>query len=154
MKVLIFRQFIRISLITITGMIFLITISGCTSTEVIVRTGPDIKDSKHDLPPHQKKGPPPWAPAHGYRAKHHYRYYPAAQVYYNTNRSSYIYYNNGRWEISVSLPDRIKINIHDFVTLEMDTDKPHKYHTEVAKKYPPGKAKKKKKNKGKGKNKW
>src|SRR5210317_1907969 len=26
---------------------------------------------------HKKSGPPPHAPAHGYRAKHHYRYYPS-----------------------------------------------------------------------------
>ncbi len=129
------------------------TTNGCKSTEVIFRTGPDVKSSKQDRPPSQKKGPPPWAPAHGYRAKYRYRYYPDSQVYYNENQGSYIYYNNGNWEISVSLPDRIKINIRDYVTVEMDTDQPYKYHTEVVKKYPPGQVKKGKK-KGKKKDKW
>jgi hypothetical protein len=155
MKVLNYRKFIKVALINIAGMIFLMTISGCTGTEVIFRTGPDFDANEQDSRPHQKKGPPPWAPAHGYRAKHHYRYYPASQVYYNQNQGSYIYYSNGKWVISVSLPDRIKININNYVTLEMNTDQPYKYHTEVAKKYPPGQAKKnKKKKKGKGKNKW
>src|SRR5918996_4735374 len=26
--------------------------------------------------------PPPWAPAHGYRAKHRYVYYPDGDIYY------------------------------------------------------------------------
>ena len=153
MKSLVFGKFIRIALVSIAGMIFLMTISGCKSTEVIFRTGPDVKATKQGPPPPPKKGPPPWAPAHGHRAKHRYRYYPDSQVYYNENRGSYIYYSNGNWEISVSIPDRIKIDVNEYFTLEMDTDQPYKYHTDVAKKYPPGQTKKKK-NKGKGKDKW
>lgn len=148
------EKFIKAALFTIIGITFLIAISGCRSTEVVVRTGPDPGASRHEPPPPQKNGgPPPWAPAHGYRAKHHYRYYPDSQVYYSENRGSYFYYNNGEWEISVALPDRIRININDYVELEMDTDQPYRYHTEVAEKYPPGQAKKEKK-KGKKKNKW
>ena len=30
---------------------------------------------------HKKGGPPPHAPAHGYRAKHRYRYYPSCSQY-------------------------------------------------------------------------
>ena len=97
--------------------------------------------------PATKKGPPDHAPAHGYRAKHRYRYYPVTQVYYNIRRGSYIYYHNGRWEVSVSLPERIKININEYVTLEMDTDRPYTYHTDVIKKYPPGQVKKRKRKK-------
>ena len=48
----------------------------------------------------------------------------------------------------------IRLEIDDFVTLEMDTDKPYKYHSEVVKRHPPGKKKKKSKGKGKGKGKW
>ena len=155
MKVLIFRKFASIALITISGMIFLMTISGCKSTEVVFRTGPDGKYSKQERPPSRKNGPPPWAPAHGYRAKNRYRYYPSSQVYYDENRGNYIYYNNGKWEVSVSLPNRIHINLTDHVTLEMDTDQPYKYHSEVTDKYPPGQLKKKKgKGKGKKKSKW
>ena len=153
MKSLFLGKFRRIALVTIAGMIILMTISGCKSTEVIFRTGPDVKAAKQGPPPPPKNGPPPWAPAQGHRAKYRYCYYPTSQVYYNENKGSYIYYSNGNWEVSVSLPDRIKINVNDYVTLEMDTDQPYKYHTEVAKKYPPGQAKKDK-NKGKGKDKW
>ena len=65
-----------------------------------------------------------------------------------------MYYSNGEWKISVSLPEQIRINLHDFITLEMDTDTHYKYHAEVIKKYPSRKAVKHKKKKGKGKNKW
>jgi len=154
MNLLIFKKIIRTTLIIMAGMIFLMTINGCMSTEVIFRTGSDYEHNSRGFPHNEKKGPPPWAPAHGHRAKHRYHYYPYSQVYYNQNQGSYIYYSNGKWVISVALPDRIKINVNDYVTLEMDTDQPYQYHTEVIKRYPPGQTKKYKGKKGKGKNKW
>ena len=142
-----FQNIIKGALSLMTGVLFLIIINGCTSAEIVVRTEPGYEDSIQDVPSDKKGGPPPWAPAHGYRAKHRYRYYPVAQVYYNVNRGSYIYYRNGRWEVSVSLPERIKINLNEYVTLEMDTDRPYTYHTDVIKKYPPGQLKKRKRKK-------
>jgi hypothetical protein len=41
--------------------------------------------------------------------------------------------------------------VNDYVTLEMDSDKPYEYDHEVVKRYPPGKLKKKHKKKKKGK---
>ncbi len=102
-----------------------------------------------------KKGPPPWAPAHGYRAKYHYRYYPSASIYFDVGRGLYFYFNGIKWLTSPSLPAGIRIELNDFVTLEMDVDKPFKFHSEVIKRYSPGKQKKfyKRKSKGKGKGK-
>ena len=94
-------------------------------------------------------GPPPWAPAHGYRAKHRYRYYPDPRVYFDTGRSLYFYYDGRSWQASVSLPSGIRISAGDYVTLDMDTDRPFQYHSDVEKRYPPGQLKKKKKRKGK-----
>ena len=99
-----------------------------------------------------KGGPPPHAPAHGYRAKHRYHYYPSAEVYFDISRKCYFYLSGGSWKMSVSLPDSLKVKIGDHVTIEMDTDKPYKKFKEHKKKYPPGQLKKKKKGK-KGK-KW
>lgn len=93
-------------------------------------------------------GPPPWAPAHGYRAKHHYYYYPDARVYYDAGRKVYFYPVNGDWNMSAALPAGIQINRRDYTVLDMDTDKPYKYHSEVAKNYPPGQLKKMEKGKG------
>ncbi len=103
--------------------------------------------------PPPEPGPPPWAPAHGYRAKHHYYYYPESQVYWDAGRSLYFYYYGGGWQASVSLPSAIHISARDYVSLDMDVDKPYLYHADVEKKYPPGQLKEKRKGKGKGKGK-
>jgi len=122
---------------------------GCQGTKVVIESEPFPQEAS---PAYKKGGPPPWAPAHGYRAKHKYRYYPASRVYYEKERGAYFYYNNGKWQVSASLPSYIRIDVNDHVTLEMDTDKPYEYNHDVVKRYPPGQLKKK--HKKKGKDKW
>ena len=102
---------------------------------------------------HKKKGPPAHAPAHGYRAKHQYRYYHSRSVYYDTSRKLYFYIKGDKWAVGASLPNRIRIEVGNSVNIELDTDKPYIYHSEHAKKYPPGQKKIKKKKKKK-KKKW
>jgi hypothetical protein len=51
------------------------------------------------------QGPPPWAPAHGYRAKTRHIYFPQYNMYYDMNRSSYLYLNGGNWAVSAALPN-------------------------------------------------
>ena len=104
-------------------------------------------DHKHK---HKKKGPPAHAPAHGYRAKHKYRYYPSRSVYFDTGRGLYFYLKGDNWEVGASLPSSIRVGLGDSVSIELDTDKPYTHHAEHKKKYPPGQMKKKK---GKKKNK-
>ena len=111
-------------------------------------------DSSSHEEGYKKGGPPPWAPAHGYRAKHKYRYYPDHRVYYEGSRGVYFYYGDGQWRVSANLPIGIDIRFSDYVTLEMDTDKPYTYHSDVEARYPPGKAKGKAKGKEKKPKKW
>jgi hypothetical protein len=93
--------------------------------------------------PTSSGGPPPHAPAHGYRAKQHYYYYPGANVYFSPSRGVYFYLaSDGAWKVSVSLPGSIKVKLGDRVSLELDTDRPYKYNAEHRAKYPPGQAKK------------
>ena len=99
---------------------------------------------------HKKKGPPAHAPAHGFRAKHQYRYYPSRSVYYDISRRLYFYLKGDNWEVGASLPNHIRIGIGDSVRIELDTDKPYIHHADHVKKYPPGQLKKKNKKK----NKW
>ena len=120
---------------------------GCQGTRIVIENDPPPESS----PEYKKGGPPPWAPAHGYRAKHKYRYYPSSRVYYEKKRGVYFYYKDGKWQVSVSLPSKIRIEVNDYVTIEMDNDKPYKHHHEVVKRYPPGQLKKKYKKKGKSK---
>lgn len=122
----------------------LLAMTGCRTGDVIYGPNPNI-ETRGD-------GPPRWAPAHGYRAKHHYRYYPEAQVYFNEKKGLYSYHRHGRWDTSSSLPETIRIDARKYVVLEMDTDRPYRYHSEIKKTYPP-KKNKKPKEKGKDKDK-
>jgi hypothetical protein len=107
----------------------------------------DRKASPQPAPAPQKestgKGPPDHAPAHGYRAKHQYRYYPDSQVYFDPSRSVYFYIEKGSWRMAASLPSFIGLS-SGFVTLGMDSDKPYTHHHEHKAKHPPGKEKDKK----------
>ena len=96
---------------------------------------------------HKKKGPPDHAPAHGYRAKHYYRYYPSSSVYYDIDRELFFYLKGDNWEVSASLPGSIRVSLVDYVNIEMESDRPYLYHGEHVKKYPPGQMKKKNKPK-------
>jgi hypothetical protein len=99
---------------------------------------PEYERERHedDYYERGRKGPPPWAPAHGYRAKHRYRYYPDAYVYYNEGMDLYYYRYAGRWVESPLLPSNIYLE--DYVVLEMDVEDPHSFHSDVVREYPPG----------------
>lgn len=103
------------------------------------------------LGPGQGGGPPPWAPAHGYRAKYRYHYYPDVAVYLDVSRGVYFYSQNGRWVSAASLPRSLAVGLGNYVVLEMDTDRPYEFHKDVVKKYPPGQSKKQGKGQGSGK---
>lgn len=127
---------------------------GCAgTTTVTVGDPPEQRGheqrAQENRRPHQK-GPPPWAPAHGHRAKHRYRYYPSAEVYFDVSRDIYFYYENGRWRTSVRIPGDIQVQLGDSVTLEMNTKHPYEYHKEVTERYPRGHRKGRGRGKGKG----
>lgn len=131
-----------------------LSLSGCrTSTGIFIgNTSPGPGPAAS----YDNDGPPPWAPAHGNRAKHIYRYYPYHGIYFEEKTGIYFYLSDGRWHSSVSLPASIRITVSDFVTLDMDTDRPYEYHSDVINKYPPGQQKKQNSSQGqgKGKGKW
>lgn len=84
--------------------------------------------------------PPPWAPAHGYRSKHHqhndyaYTYYPSSQVYYNPVVHKYYYMNNGSWTNGIAAPS--SINLGKGVSINLGGPDPYVYHPIVLKQYP------------------
>ncbi len=110
-------------------------------------------DSKSGHPGGSKKvgkgGPPQHAPAHGYRAKYAYRYYPSSCVYFDVSRKVYFYLEGDDWRMSVSLPRQIQVQVGGYVTLGLDTDKPYTRFKEHRQKYPPGQLKKKNKKRAK-----
>ena len=84
----------------------------------------------------KKGGPPPHAPAHGYRAKHQYRYYPDRNVYYDQGRGLYFYMKGEGWAVGASLPGDLVANLGASVNFELDTDKPFEHNSEHLKQYP------------------
>jgi|GEM_PF-6658215 len=83
-------------------------------------------------------GPPPWAPAHGYRAKTRHIYFPAQQMYYDLQKGTYIYMSSGTWQVSVSLPSifqGINLNTANKIELDLDGDNPQRLFEDHKKKY-------------------
>ncbi len=98
------------------------------------------------------KGPPPWAPAHGYRAKTKQVYFPEHNFYFDVQKNVYIYFSGDKWQVSAKLPSLyagFDLKVAVKVELELDTDSPQKYNAEHKVKY----KEKAKGNKGKGKKK-
>ena len=135
-----------LTVLLLLSMGFGVIAAGCHYHTIVVEERPVYVPA-----PAPEPGPPPWAPAHGHRAKHSYYYYPTSSVYFDTGRRLYFYYGSGQWQVSVSLPTAIHIDVNEHVALDMDTDRPYTYHSEVIKRYPPGQAKKLEEGKGKGK---
>jgi len=128
-------------------------IVGCSAKKVVVEYEEDDDSGYSEVGykhKHKKGGPPPHAPAHGYRAKHQYRYYPSCSVYYDIGRGLYFYIRGDNWEVGASLPNSLRVELGDYVSMELDTDKPYIHHEDHVKKYPPGQLKKKNKKN----NKW
>ncbi|OWP74825.1 hypothetical protein [Flavobacterium oreochromis] len=71
--------------------------------------------------PSFSQGPPDWAPAHGYRAKTRYVYFPDHNFYYDLQAQNYIYLKGNNWEIKASLPSPfININLGQSSQVELD----------------------------------
>ena len=121
---------------------FLFSSSGCMTTGggVFVASGPG-----------PSVGPPPHAVAHGYRAKHTYRYYPDVCVYFDIVSGEYFYQDGGTWRMSASLPVSLSLNLGSHVMISMDSDRPYTEFKTHKAKYPPGQMKKKKVSKKKKK---
>jgi len=100
-------------------------------------------------PPARHPGPPAHAPAHGYRAKYRYTYYPCAYVYFDIDRRVYFYMEGEVWKMSAALPPSVDISVEAAVTIDLDDDKPYLHFDEHKAKYPPGQVKKEG-NEGKG----
>lgn len=135
-------------MISLSCVFFILSFSACKTIGggVHIGWGPD---SESCYPTGSKKvgkgGPPPHAPAHGHRAKYTYRYYPSSCIYFDASRKVYFSLEGGDWTVSAFLPQEVRLQLGDYVTIEVDTDKPYTRFEEHRRKYPPGQLKKKKK---------
>lgn len=84
-------------------------------------------------------GPPPWAPAHGYRAKTRYVYFKDYPVYYDNDRGVYISLSGGNWSVSAKLPSLlagVDLVAAAKIDLDFSGDNPQAEHDAHKKKYP------------------
>lgn len=94
-------------LLLLTAALLTVTVSGCA-------TRASVGYGDHDR--HYHGGPPPHAPAHGYRAKHHHHdmvydsrlgaYVVLGYDDYYYNDGWYFRYHDGFWQINADLRDR------------------------------------------------
>lgn len=119
------RHALRIDILSIFLSLGLCTLFvGCSSPKSVgVRIGEPETPSYRVA--HRHHGPPPHAPAHGYRKKFAYYYYPTSNVYYDRSRKVYFYLSGRNWQVSVSLPSRLRIDVNEAVSLELATDRPY-----------------------------
>lgn len=98
------------------------------------------------------QGPPPWAPAHGYRAKTKHIYFPDQNFYFDLEKKVYLHFSNGKWIVSAKLPSiyaNINLGKSTQIQLEIGGHTPYVYNKEHIVKYKkPKKAKKHKEHKG------
>ena len=93
--------------------------------------------------------PPPHAPAHGYRAKHAYVYYPEREIYYAPETSRWFWIDGGDWRVGTRLPDPYQQFTSGGIHIELGTERPYTEHAYVVEHYGKGpkKGKKPKKHK-------
>jgi len=108
--------------------LFVLGVSSSCSVDVSGRPAPPVIVAP---------GPPPHAPAPGYRRKYTYRYYPSAFVYFDVDRKVYFYLHHGSWTMGVALPAHIHIDADEVVSLSLETDKPYRDFEDHKAAHPP-----------------
>jgi hypothetical protein len=112
--------------LTITVLVLFFASAALASGAIAIQWGDNTNSPSSDGGDYKKKGgPPPHAPAHGYRGKHQYRYYPNCNVYHDASRGVYFYLKGDGWAVGASLPLDLQSNLGASVNLDMDTDKPY-----------------------------
>ena len=98
------------------------------------------KSAKHHTKKYKRNGPPHWAPAHGYRAKHHV-YFRDYYTFYDPYRDGYVYRHNNGWRFSRSVPAFL-VNVDlgrarvQYLTDVPLNQRPERFHSRYSKRYP------------------
>ena len=125
-----------------------IFIHGCTTLGGSVHSGPNDQ-SGYRHPPVAKNGPPAHAPAHGYRVKHSYRYYPSCSVYFDIGRAVYFYLEGDGWRCQRGIAETFThVRLGDYGRCRNGYGQSPIFIMRITNnKYPPGQLKKKKSKK-------
>ncbi|MBL6445017.1 hypothetical protein JMN32_01765 [Fulvivirga sp. 29W222] len=124
------RTIVKILLLTL----FIVWASGTDSFS----QGKSGKNKNKKYKAKESVGPPPWAPAHGYRAKTRYVFFKDHDVYYDNEKGVYISVSGKGWEVSAKLPSILKgidLKAAAKIDLNYSGDRPQKYYDRHKKKY-------------------
>lgn len=106
-----------------------LSLSGCLA---VVEQPSEVAVVESD----RRGGPPPWAPAHGWRRKQEtYHYYPATQVYYYPTVRRYYWLDGREWRFGERLPRHFILEENKKVVLDLDYE-PHTQHAKIINTYP------------------
>jgi hypothetical protein len=87
--------------------------------------------------PPERHGPPPWAPAHGYRHKTVYHYYQDCEVYHHAAAGNWIWLERGEWRSGGQLPRRLRRDLGPVVVIAVEGDRPWLRHQRIRHDHPP-----------------
>jgi hypothetical protein len=84
-----------------------------------------------------RRGPDRWEQRGRWNSRSHgYYYYPGGDVYYRQSDHVWFYMHRGQWRSSRNLPDGIHVDFNRSVTVNMYTDRPYTYHSQIVARYP------------------
>jgi hypothetical protein len=110
------------------GLAAFLSIAGCIA---VVEQPSEVAVVESD-----RRGPPAWAPAHGWRRKQEtYYYYPTTQVYYYPSVGRYYWFEGSQWRYGDRLPRSFIIDEDKRIALDLDYE-PHTQHAKIANSYP------------------
>ena len=87
--------------------------------------------------------PPDHAPAHGYRAKQQYIYYPQREIYYAPDRRVWFWLEGRDWRVGAALPGPYQQFTSGGISIELGSDRPYTEHAYVVEHYGKGRKHKK-----------
>jgi hypothetical protein len=65
-----------------------------------------------------------------------YYYYPGGNAYYRSSDRMWFYQERGQWRSNRRLPDYVRVDFNQSVSLNMYTDRPYTHHQQVTTRYP------------------
>jgi hypothetical protein len=74
----------------------------------------------------------PLPPGHFYR----YHYYPELEVYYYPRSRMYFWFQGDNWVSGLRLPGRFSLAVNNWLWLELDSNRPYRYHDRTKSKHP------------------
>lgn len=83
-------------------------------------------------------GPPPWAPAHGYRAKTRHIFFPEFNFYFDITKGVYIYLSGTKWLTNQNPPvflSGINLKTTKQIELDVNINNPQKFNKDHIVKY-------------------